>query len=174
MIKSLRVNNHKMVSRNSVKAAEAACAMNAELVWATNFPNLSQLKTVSTSTNGSSREVRRRRLGKRVHICRVCSRYVAYRLIEDGTEQSFEFTVTDQQNHILVDEDTIQPPPDDYDDHPLIDPMIEGGRGRLFPIVLVWVHPTRCSFYYQTALNVAGSGQNVFGPRATFALYKKE
>ena len=44
MIKSLRVNNHKMVSRNEVKAAEAACAMNAELVWATNFPNLSQLK----------------------------------------------------------------------------------------------------------------------------------
>ena len=90
-------------------------------------------------------------------------------------EQSSRLSLQSQTNRITarVDEDTIQPPPDDYDDHPLIDPMIEGGRGRLFPIVLVWVHPTRCSFYYQTALNVAGSGQNVFGPRATFALYKK-
>ena len=115
------------------------------------------------------REFRTFKFGKRVKICRVCGRYIAYRRNEDGIEQSFEFTVTDGQNHILVDEDTIQPPPDDYEDHPLI----EGGRGRLFPIVLRWRSSKTCSFHYQTALNVVGSGQNVFASGTTFAVYKK-
>ena len=116
------------------------------------------------------REFRTFRFGKRVKICRVGGRYIAYRRNEDGIEQWFEFTVTDEQNHILVDEDTIQPPPDDYEDHPLI----EGGRRWLFPIVLMWRSSKTCSFYYQTALNVVGSGQNVFGSGTTFAVYKKE
>lgn len=151
--------------------------MNAER--ATNLPNLSQLKIVSTSANDYGSNVQTPKFGCRIKGVKRGKKYVAYRRKEDNvTEQSFEFTVIDDLGHILVDEETILPIPENFEDHPLIDPNIEGGRGRLFPIILEWKEAwkgKRCSFYYQYTdpVNVVGSGENVFGPLTTFAVYKR-
>ncbi|MAT12128.1 MAG: hypothetical protein CMM02_14115 [Rhodopirellula sp.] len=175
-------NNHNLVLRNSVRAAKAACVMIAEIARLANLPNLGQLKTVSTSTNGSSTPTLHvqvfvtDKFGNRVMQAQGLeryTRYVAYRSYENEPERSFEFTVTDDQKQILVDEDTIQPPPDTDGEHELIEPDEPAARRRLFPIQIRWANPQTCRFMYQGGLNVPGSGDNVFGPGTNFAVYKK-